>query len=262
MTRSPDHPIVFEDHMKQVHAFLLALLIAAPVAAQTPAAAADPAGTWDATFTTGQGEIPAQLKLRKDGDKLIGTIASQMGEAPLEWQAKDKTLTIWFTFAAQNGPTAIEMVGTVDGEIVKGSFCAGGQSAGEWIATKAKDASAPAAEKKEAPATTSPAAKPAASLTGDWVASVQLENINATPGLSLKQDGEKLTGEYTSAQYGKFPLNGTAKGDDVSIWFAMSVEGTAINVTYTGKIQPDGSIQGSVNFGDMMSGTFSATKKK
>ena len=245
--------------MKQVHALLFALLIAAPVAAQTPAAVAGPAGTWDATFTTGQGEIPAQLKLRKDGDKLVGTIASQMGEAPLEWEAKDKTLTIWFTFAAQNGPTPIEMVGTVDGEKVKGSFSAGGQSAGEWVATRAKDSAAPAAEKKDAPAA---ASKPAASLTGDWVASVQLDSINATPGMTLKQDGEKLTGEYTSAQYGKFPLNGTVKGDDVSIWFAMSVEGTAINVTYTGKIQPDGSITGSVNFGDMMSGTFSAARKK
>ena len=244
--------------MKQVYGLLLALLMAGPVAAQTPAAA-DPAGTWDATFNTQQGQIPAQLKLRKDGDKLVGTIASQMGEAPVEWQAKDKTLTVWFNFAAQNGPTPIEMVGTVDGDTLKGSFSAGGQSAGDWIATRAKDSGAPAAEKKDASAA---AGKPAASLTGDWVASVQLDTINATPGMTLKQDGEKLTGEYTSAQYGKFPLNGTVKGDDVSIWFAMSVEGTAINVTYTGKIQPDGSIAGSVNFGDMMSGTFSATRKK
>lgn len=246
--------------MKQVHAFLLALLLAAPVAAQTPAAAADPAGTWDATFTTGQGEIPAQLKLRKDGDKLVGVIASQMGEAPLEWQAKDKTLTIWFNFSTQNGPTAIEMVGTVDGEKVKGSFSAGGQSAGEWVATRAKDAAAPAAEKKDAPAPA--ASKPAASLTGEWVASVQMDTINATPALTLKQDGETLTGDYTSAQYGKFPLKGTVKGNDVTFWFAMSVEGTAMNVTYTGKIEADGSLKGSVNYGDMMSGTFSATRKK
>jgi hypothetical protein len=249
--------------MKKIYALFVALLISLPAAAQTTTTATlDPVGTWDATFNSQQGQIPAQLKLRKDGDKLVGTIASQMGEAPIEWQAKDKTLTIWFNFATQNGQTPIEMVGTVDGDKVKGSFSAGGQSAGDWIATRAKDASAPAADKKDAPATTTVADKPAASLTGDWVASVQLDSINATPGMSLKQDGEKLTGDYTSAQYGKFPLNGTVKGNDVSIWFAMSVEGTAINVTYTGKIQPDGSIQGSVNFGDMMSGTFSASRKK
>jgi hypothetical protein len=152
------------------------------------------------------------------------------------------------------------MVGTVDGEKVKGSFSAGGQSAGEWVATRAKDAAAPAAEKKDAPAAS--AAKPAASLTGDWVASVELPNMTANPGLTLKQDGETLTGDYTSAQYGKFPIKGTVKGNDVTFWFAMSVEGTAMNVTYTGKVEADGSLKGSVNYGDMMSGTFSATKKK
>jgi len=57
-------------------------------------------------------------------------------------------------------------------------------------------------------------------------------------------------------------INGTVKGNDVTFWFAMSVEGTAMNVTYTGKIEADGSLKGSVNYGDMMSGTFSATRKK
>ena len=85
--------------------------------------------------------------------------------------------------------------------------------------------------------------------------------MTANPGITLKQDGEKLTGDYTSAQYGKFPINGTVKGNDVTFWFAMSVEGTALNVTYTGKIEADGSLKGSVNYGDMMSGTFSATKR-
>ena len=56
--------------------------------------------------------------------------------------------------------------------------------------------------------------------------------------------------------------NGTVKGSDVTFWFAMSVEGTAMNVTYTGKVEADGSLKGSVNYGDMMSGTFTATKKK
>ncbi len=249
--------------MKKIYALLVALLISAPASAQTTAAAAvDPVGTWDATFTTQQGQVPAQLKLRKDGDKLVGTIASQMGEAPVEWQAKDKTLTVWFNFATQNGQTPIEMVGTVDGEKVKGSFSAGGQPGGDWIATKAKDTSAPAAEKKDAPDTTTAATKPAPSLTGDWVTAVELPNMTANPGITLKQDGEKLTGDYTSAQYGKFPINGTVKGNDVTFWFAMSVEGTAMNVTYTGKIEADGSLKGSVNYGDMMSGTFSATRKK
>jgi hypothetical protein len=78
----------------------------------------------------------------------------------------------------------------------------------------------------------------------------------------LKQDGEKLTGEYVSQQYGRFPLTGTVKGTDVTITFGMNVEGTALNVTYAGKIDKDGKIAGTVNLGDMMNGTFAATRQK
>jgi hypothetical protein len=86
--------------------------------------------------------------------------------------------------------------------------------------------------------------------------------MTANPTLALKQDGEKLTGEYVSAQYGKFPVSGTVKGSDVTFGFTMNIESNAINVTYTGTVDKDGAIKGSVNYGDMMSGTFSAAKNK
>ena len=86
--------------------------------------------------------------------------------------------------------------------------------------------------------------------------------MTATPALSLKQDGEKLTGEYVSAQYGKSPLKGTVKGAEVTFTFTMSVEGNGIDVTYTGTVDKDGAIAGSVNYGDAMTGRFTATKKK
>jgi hypothetical protein len=91
---------------------------------------------------------------------------------------------------------------------------------------------------------------------------VELPNMQATPTVVLKQDGEKLSGEYVSAQYGKFPITGTVKEADVSFSFAMNVEGKGLNVTYTGKTDKDGAIKGSVAYGDMMSGTFTAKKNK
>ena len=72
----------------------------------------------------------------------------------------------------------------------------------------------------------------------------------------------KLTGDYVSAQYGKFPITGTLKGSDVSFWFVMNVEGTGLNVTYTGTIDKDGSLKGTVSYGEMMSGAFVASRKK
>lgn len=250
--------------MKSLHVLAplaFALFLASAAAAQTPAAppaagAADVIGTWDATVTTSETAIPSQIKLRKEGDKLIGTISSQIGEAPIEAQIKGKDLSIWFTFQGQNGPLAIELNGTVEGDTIKGTMGVGGQPGGEWVATRAKD-STPAA-----PAATAPAAPVKTGLTGTYNVAVELPNMTANPILVLKQDGEKLTGEYTSGQYGKFPLTGTAKGADVTFWFAMNVEGTALNVTYTGTADQDGALKGSVNYGDMMSGTFTAAKRK
>jgi hypothetical protein len=250
--------------------------LAAPAVAQTTTTAAPPAvapaadvlGTWDATITTQQGQaIPSQLTLKKDGEKIVGTISSEMGGAPVEAEVKGKTLTIWFDFQGQNGPMAIELDGTVDGDAVKGTMAIGGQAGGEWTATRAKegkDSKDPPKDSKE-PAPSTPSARSAPStpsLTGTWNVTVELPNMTANPTVVLKQDGEKLAGEYVSAQYGKFQVTGTIKGADVSFWFEMNVEGTAMNVTYTGTVDKDGTLKGSVNYGDMMSGTFAATKKK
>ena len=250
--------------MKTLLTAALVFSLAGGVSAQTPApaastAAADVTGTWNATFTTQNGEIPAQIKLAKTGAKITGTISSQMGESTLEAEQKDKAVSMWFSMQGQSGAIPIELSATLDGDTMKGSTSAAGSPAGEWVATRAKPD--PAAAKAPEPAAAAPASA-AASLTGTWNVSLELPNISATPTMVLKQDGEKLTGEYVSQQYGKFPLTGTVKGSDVTISYAMNVEGTALNVSYAGKIDKDGKIAGSVNFGDMMNGTFTATRQK
>ena len=251
--------------MKILNTLALIACLTAPAGAQTttttttPAPAADVVGTWDVSVMTAQGQtIPSQVKLKKDGAKLVGTIASQMGETPIEAEVKGNALTIWFSFQGQNGPMAIELAGTVEGDKIKGSMGVGGQAAGEWIATRVKDPAAKETPKE--PAKDQPAAAKT-DLTGTWNVTIELPNMTANPTVVLKQDDEKLTGEYVSAQYGKFPITGTAKGADVSFSFAMNVEGTGLNVTYTGKVDKDGTIKGSVGYGDMMSGTFVASRK-
>jgi hypothetical protein len=152
------------------------------------------------------------------------------------------------------------MNGTIDGDTAKGTMTAGGNAAGDWTATRAKDTSTPASP--STPSSPSTPASPTSSLTGNWTMSLQLDTITATPALNLKQDGEKLTGDYTSQQYGKFPLTGTVKGSDVTFSVTMTIEGNAITATYSGKVQPDGTISGSADIAGMMSGTFSATRKQ
>jgi hypothetical protein len=228
----------------------------------TSTAAADIAGSWDVTFNAQQGPIPGKLTFKKDGAKIIGTVTSQVGESPLEAEVKGKAVTVWFSVTMQQGPIAIQLDGTVDGDAMKGSIGAGGQTAGTWEATRAKDAkdAKPADSTTTTTSTASTTATP--SLTGTWSVTIELPNMTATPTMALKQEGEKVTGEYVSAQYGKFPMTGTIKGTDVVMSFQMNLEGTSLNVTYSGKLEKDGTMKGSVNYGDMMSGTFIAAKNK
>ena len=247
--------------MKTLATLAVAAVLSVPAAAQTPAAAPDAIGTWSVTVNTAQGPIPSTLKLTRNADKIVGTIASDMGQANVEAEQKDAKVSVWFDFPGQNGTMAIEMTGTVAGDSIKGSISGDGQVIGDWVASRVKDASAPA--KADMPAASAPTASaPAAtSLTGTWNVALQLPDMSASPTIELKQDGEKLTGNYISGQYGKFPLEGTVKGDKVEFWFSMSIEGTSMNASYAGTLQKDGTLKGTVNYGDMMNGTFVAAKK-
>ena len=259
--------------MKMFIALGLIATLAAPAAAQTTnststtettttAAAVDLAGTWDATFTAQQGPIPGQLVFKKEGAKIIGTVTSQVGTAPLEAEVKGKAIAVWFTITMQNGPVAIQLDGTADGDTIKGSIGAGGQAVGTWVATRAKDVSPTAATTSTASTATTATTTSAPSLTGTWNVTIELPNMTANPTMVLKQEGEKITGDYVSAQYGKFPITGTVKGTDVVMSFQMNVEGNSLNVTYSAKLESDGTMKGSVTYGDMMSGTFFAALKK
>jgi len=251
--------------MKTFASFVLAASLALPASAAAQSTSPDVLGTWNATVNSQNGVIEATLKLQKSGDKLTGTIASNEGELPVEAQVKDKTLTIWFNYPTGGNTIPIEMSGTIDGSTAKGTMLAGGSPAGDWSATKAKDTkdTKDAKDTKDTKDPKAPAASGNASLSGDWSVTLQMDTITATPALTLKQDGDKLTGEYTSQQYGKFPVTGTVKGTEMTFSVAMSIEGNSIAAVYTGVVQADGSLKGSVDIGGgAMAGSFTATRKK
>jgi hypothetical protein len=254
--------------MNIVKSLAIAACLAVPVAAaaqasappQTAAAAADVLGTWSASFTTQQGVTPATLKLQKSGDKITGTIGSQEGETSVEAEVKGKALTVWFNYTSNGNQIPIEMSGTVDGDTAKGTMTASGSPAGEWTATRAAQDAKASKDTQEPAKETAKAGSP--DVSGTWNASLQLDTISATPTFTLKQEGTKLTGEYVSQQYGKFPLSGEVTGTAVTFDVSMSIEGNAITATYSGVLQADGSLKGTVDIGGAMGGTFSATKKK
>lgn len=97
-------------------------------------------------------------------------------------------------------------------------------------------------------------------VTGDWVFTVETGAGSGSPAVTLKQDGEKLTGTY-SGQLGNAPLTGTVKGTAIQFSFNGEIQGQAFDVNYEGTV--DGAtMKGSMSgAGGQLSGTFTAKKK-
>jgi hypothetical protein len=96
-------------------------------------------------------------------------------------------------------------------------------------------------------------------ITGKWVLDVQTDAGTGTPTITLKQDGEKLSGHY-SGQLGEAELTGSIKGNDFTFSFSGDLQGQAFKVTYTGTVAKD-TMKGTLDLGGMASGTFTGKKQ-
>ena len=126
--------------------------------------------------------------------------------------------------------------------------------------TRAVCAALLAAAASIALAAQAPAAK--IDLTGAWTFTVSVDGaVSGTPTVTLKQEGEKLTGHYSSGQLGEADLTGSVKGTAITFSFGTDVQGTHLDVTYTGTIDGKDSMKGKVNLGGLGEGTFAAKKQ-
>jgi hypothetical protein len=98
-------------------------------------------------------------------------------------------------------------------------------------------------------------------VTGTWLFTVTTSAGNGTPTVTLKQDGEKLAGHYSSTQLGEADLAGTVKANVVNFAFGVDVQGTHLDVTYSGTIENQDSMKGTVKLGGLGEGTFTARRQ-
>ena len=80
------------------------------------------------------------------------------------------------------------------------------------------------------------------------------------PTVTLKQDGEKLTGHYSSLTLGEAEVTGTIKGQQVEFAFDAAAQGFAFHVIYTGTVTGD-TMKGKISLGDLGDGTFTGKKQ-
>jgi hypothetical protein len=99
-----------------------------------------------------------------------------------------------------------------------------------------------------------------ADVAGTWNITVDIGGNTGTPSVTLKQDGEKLTGTYPSQVFGEQKVTGTIKGNAISFEFTASLEGNAVKVTYSGTVDK-ATMKGKVTLGELGEGTFTAKKQ-
>jgi hypothetical protein len=243
--------------MKNILSLLVAVFM---LAGSAYAQGTDAAGTWDVTFTTPNGPMAVSLTLKKDGEKLTGSIAGPQGEVAVQGTQKEKAVVVNFSVQTPNGPFAIAMNGSQDGDAINGTMDFGGQGQSEWSGKRRGNGPAAAATPAQAEKPPAQTDKPV-DVTGVWAFQIEIGGGGTgTPTVTFKQDGEKLAGTYSSQVLGEQQLTGTVKGSAISFGFTASFDGNAVKVTYTGTVDKD-TMKGTVTFGDMGEGTWSGKKK-
>lgn len=96
----------------------------------------------------------------------------------------------------------------------------------------------------------------AADISGKWTFDVVLDAGSGSPNFEFTQTGETLTGMY-HGQFGDAKISGTVKGDKVEFTFG----GEAGSVKYAGTLDGSNKMKGTVDYGEVGKGTFTATRK-
>jgi hypothetical protein len=98
-------------------------------------------------------------------------------------------------------------------------------------------------------------------VTGKWLFQVETSAGSGTPTVTLKQDDEKLTGHYSSTNLGEAELNGTVKANTIQFSFVANVQDMQIDVAYSGTVESNDAMKGTVTLGGVGQGTFTAKRQ-
>jgi hypothetical protein len=100
------------------------------------AAAVDVTGTWDVSVETPQGAATLTATFKQEGEKLTGTLSSQMGEMPLEGTVKGAEIAFAIVMNMQGQELRIAYTGKVEGDAMSGAIEFGSYGTSSWAAKK------------------------------------------------------------------------------------------------------------------------------
>jgi hypothetical protein len=220
-----------------------AAFVALPAGAQS----SDVSGRWEVQLNTSDEAHKATLTLKKEGEKVTGTIRNEQQAFEVTGTQKGAEVSLAFDYPAES--ITIRLNGTQQGDSISGAATFG-DDRGTWTAKRMPAADTPPP---------SQAGAGAVDITGTWVFELQSAAGTFSPTVTFKQSGETLTGRYVG-QLGEAPIQGTLKGGQLSFGFEAVVQDMKLQVRYAG-VATNESLKGTATFGDMGEGQFTARRK-
>jgi hypothetical protein len=104
------------------------------------------------------------------------------------------------------------------------------------------------------------AAAQTADVAGDWDLAVDVMGNVTTPSMTITQNGEAITGHYTSATLGEADFEGTVSGSQLTFSIETEAQGQALTVTYVLTLNADGTLTGTIDLSGLASGTVRGTR--
>src|SRR5215471_17605127 len=83
-------------------------------------------------------------------------------------------------------------------------------------------------------------------ITGSWTFTVQSDAGTSMPAVTFKQEGEKLTGHYSSMLVGEAELTGSIKEQAVEFTVHADIQGTPFTLKFTGTLVGKDSMKGQL----------------
>ncbi|HYM00192.1 MAG TPA: hypothetical protein VEZ90_14665 [Blastocatellia bacterium] len=202
------------------------------------------------------GELPITVQIKNDGGKLTGTIGTPQGDAQItDGKYEGGKVSIKFDAGGNEGTVTAQVK---DGKIV-GEWSVAGANGTLELAKATETAEPKPAEAKPAPSSSSSSSGGGAAMAvaGDWDASANADGNEFPFTLTLKVDGDKVSGESTSAMGTATISKGSIAGNKLSI----TLDTPNGSITMTGTVG-DGKLEGDFDFAGQMQGKWHATKKK
>jgi hypothetical protein len=97
-----------------------------------------------------------------------------------------------------------------------------------------------------------------AGVVGDWDLTINSPQGANTTRVTFTQEGDKVNGLFKSAN-GQLPFTGTMTGNDLKFGFSINVQGMALDITMTGKVDGD-TMAGKADFGGMAEGDWTGKR--